>query len=62
VVGDGHNDILVAKALCCRSVGVTYGFGEAESLRTLKPTVMTDNFVEAIAAVQGWMEAESKVE
>ena len=48
MVGDGRNDILVARRLNLVSVGVSYGLTPAEELRRLDPDHMIDQFEELL--------------
>ncbi len=48
MVGDGLNDILVAKNSGIHSVLVTYGYGETEKLRELKPDYVINDFIELL--------------
>lgn len=43
MVGDRKYDILAAKALGCRSLGVTYGYGSRAELEAAKPDYLCDN-------------------
>lgn len=43
MVGDRKYDILAAKALGCRALGVTYGYGTREELEAAKPDYLCDN-------------------
>lgn len=59
VVGDGHNDVEVAKALGCRSIAVTYGFGDEAALNKLNPTAMVSDFTQATALLESWITEDS---
>ena len=55
VVGDGHNDIEVAHALGCRSIAVTYGFGDEHALAKLKPTATVGDFSQVTSLLSSWI-------
>ena len=50
MVGDSSNDIIPAKALCMKSIYVTYGYGKIEKF--IKPDHVIDNFNEVLRVIK----------
>ncbi|KAH9258641.1 hypothetical protein BASA81_003143 [Batrachochytrium salamandrivorans] len=55
MVGDGRNDILVAKSLGCASIAVTYGYGAEAELAGLEPNHVAHTFEQATEQILTWI-------
>ena len=46
MIGDRYSDIEAAHTIGVKSIGVTYGFGSKEEIKTTKPTFIAHNVAE----------------